>query len=450
MADRSTQNNRLSVGIAMLVLALPATVKAQASVCDELNPAVHEGVWAVAPFDCREELQSACGELVHQLLSCLKEKNVTTITPGNLTAMVDEEAIRMVLGAEDMGQLRQVGKIVPAQFLLTGEVVQSTNGARAVLRLVRLEDGRIVSGSRLNLTDTGKIEIKAAEARHKIASGAERVEAVEPGLRILSDRLAEGFKALDQKARYKRIAVVDLDENSPLAKEQRLGVLVSSELVVRFTKDRNLIVIERSQLGKVVNEYVMAQQGVIDESTVPEFGKIAGADAVALGTVSQAGDAFVVHVRIVDVETGLTVVAESISFKAEGLITLASEALVLRSRGGAVYRSLLLPGWGQLYNKEKNKAVAFGIGVGTFAVGTITTQVLASIAQRDYRNAGTGANFDGLATRVENLQLTRNLLLALLAVSWGYNVFDAYLNGVTFDSAVTAGGTTAGPAAFTW
>lgn len=435
-----------------ILTALALAAAEPGPVCAELLPSQFNEVWAVAPPSCPAGLEAACSTLVHEVLDCVAATGVKVMSPGALTAMIDEEAVRTVLGSGDLAQFRRMGGLVPAKYLVVGEVTKAELGARALLRLVRLEDGRIVAGTRLNLTDRGELQSRVAEDGHRVSAGDIKDTTVEVGLRLLADRLAQGYAALPGGVRYKRFAVLDFAELTPRTKEQSMGRVISAELLTRLTKDHDLIMVERARLGQVLQEITLGQLGVLAPERAPELGKMVEADAVVMGSVSEVGDKYLVHAQIIEVETGLTVVAESVSLQAEGLITLASEALVLRTKGGAIYRSLLIPGWGQHYNREDNKAIAFGAAAGVFAVGALATHLLALKADNDYDGRTAGADFDAAASTAQGYMTARTVLLIALGVTWAYNVVDAYLNGVTFDSAVTVGASSSSdlPALVTW
>lgn len=437
---------RTMFAVGVLALA-PSAVRA--GVCDDLRPKDFAGKWAIAPLQCAAGTESACAELLHGLINCLRDAGVDVLPPGALTAAIDEQALRAVVGSGDMQQLRKVASVVPSTHMVVGELTPRPSGALAMLRLIQLSEGRIVTGARVSLTDKGALE-KAIE--EKRAQGPEvRAESIEVGLRMLADRLAQGYAAMQPEWRYKRLALLTFEENGSSAREQQLGKLVAAELITRLTKDHGMILVERARLAQVLSEFELSHQGVVDEKSAPELGKMLGADAVVLGSVSEAGATYLVHAQVVDAESALTVVAESVGLQAQGLLTLASEAVVLRTRGGAVYRSILLPGWGQFYNREENKALAFGVVAGTLVAGAVTTQLLATRAERDYDRATAGADFASLAQKVDNYHLARNVSLVLLGVTWAYNVLDAYLNGKSFDSAFgTSVGADAATTGISW
>ena len=95
----------------------------------------------------------------------------------------------------------------------------------------------------------------------------------------------------------------------------------------------------------------------------------------------------------------------------------------LRSPGGALLRSLAVPGWGQAYNKKYFKAVVIAGGQGILLGSAMVEWKRASAAKKD---AGLSP-----ATRLENYRFyvnNRNLLLWLYAGATVFSMLDAYVD----------------------
>jgi TolB-like protein len=410
----------IMVGVALCLISEQAQA---ADVCAELKVSEHVGTWAIAPFSCGKGSEEACAKLLHDVIACVKAAGRDVITPSGLTAAVDEAALKAAIASGDTRHLRKLGDMVPAKFLLMGEV--NADGSSGALRVVAIEEGKVIAATRVSLK--GGTQIIDEVPR----------DAVEVGLRRLADRLIEAYQPVSKGgAKYRRIAVLDFKETTELLKQKGLGTLISAELVTRFTKEHGMIVVERARINAVLREFELAQRGFVDEEKAPKLGKLVEADVVVLGSVQEAGDRFVIYAQMIDVESGVTLVAEQASVKAEGLITLASDALVLRSKSGAVFRSLLVPGWGQIYNRQPEKGYAFLAIVGGLGASAIVMQVLATVTAGEYALGKPGTDFDALVARTNAFMIARSSLLVGMGLVWAYNILDAYLNGATFDSAV--------------
>jgi len=102
-----------------------------------------------------------------------------------------------------------------------------------------------------------------------------------------------------------------------------------------------LRVIERAQLARIAEEQALALSGMVDETDAVEVGHLAGADLMALGSVTEIDGAFTIQLRVVDVKTGEVLLGVSdtagyegwIPGKVRGLVeALADAAGILRSQ----------------------------------------------------------------------------------------------------------------------
>jgi TolB-like protein len=265
---------------------------------------------------------------------------------------------------------------------------------------------------------------------------------VEVRLRMLSDRLAAGFQALPGKGRYERIVVAKFSESGDEVKSQELGALVSAQLNTFLKKDHNFFMIERARLADALKEMEMAMTGLIDPSKAAEIGKMLGAQAMVVGSISQAGADFIINARLISVESAAVLVADSINVPRAGLISLAEESVVLRTKSGAIFRSLLVPGWGQFYNREPVKG---GIVIGTELAmigAAVAMHLLGQSDENKYTDSKFALNYPDLtpaelgekATALresaQDYYQARNIFIYAAAGVWLYNILDAYLFGV--------------------
>jgi hypothetical protein len=196
----------------------------------------------------------------------------------------------------------------------------------------------------------------------------------------------------------------------------------------------------------VLGELKVRQMLAVDAAQAGEIGRMADAQALVLGQVSEAGDRFLVNARIVATETGESLAAESASVAAAGMVAFASDAVVLRSRSDALFRSLLLPGLGQFYNRQPVKGWVV-IGAEAAILGTALGYHLAgAAAYDDYRGvkpAPGGVSTSAEAQRLYDLSAsryrTRNALLVAGGVVWIANVVDAWLSGVDGQELLSGG-----------
>ena len=286
-----------------------------------------------------------------------------------------------------------------------------------------------------------------ARAQQPRSNAAREATGLDARMRVLAESLAVALKRLPGDHREQRFAVVPFENVSDEAQQKSLGLVVSDLVVTDLARDHRLPMIERSQLGAVMNELALQQSGAVDDAKALQVGKLAGARALVVGRVSDGGDVFVVSARAVDAETGAVIVAEDVKLPKAELVAFSANAAVLKSKSGAMFRSVVLPGWGQSYNGEDAKglvlgALTIGLGVSTVVAGGLGVYngfidyPTAHLREptKSLSAAEKGAYIEGLRTNAA-AQLTAAAVLAgATAVAWVVTVTDAYVSGVDVES----------------
>ncbi len=85
---------------------------------------------------------------------------------------------------------------------------------------------------------------------------------------------------------------------------------VSNEMINQLVGLQRFRVIERSAMEKIVSEQKIQASGVVDDKSAVKLGKIAGADALVLGSITVIDGKVKVSARLVDVETAETIIAQ--------------------------------------------------------------------------------------------------------------------------------------------
>jgi TolB-like protein len=274
-------------------------------------------------------------------------------------------------------------------------------------------------------------------------------------MRRMSDALAAGFQKLPGAARYHRLAVLPFEEVGAGAKKAQLGTVVAAEVVTDLKRDHALLVVERARLTQILSDLRLSQM-LGAEVRAPEIGKMAEAQALVVGTVSDAGDRFLVNARIVSTDSAETLAAASEAVPQASLVAMSSDAVVLRTRRDAVFRSLILPGWGQSYNRQPVKGAVFaGLTVATLG-GALAFQLAGKSAEDQYKSKTTGdalgsspsSEAVALRDKAESCYAWRNGFLWAAAAVWAVNVVDAYAFGVDGDRLAAAPVPVSGGVAF--
>jgi TolB-like protein len=266
-------------------------------------------------------------------------------------------------------------------------------------------------------------QVPAPEAAALAQSGG----SVTDGSRALAEAITRGFQSLGRTAAFHRVAVPYFKELGGDAGEHNLGRLLSELIAAELAQRPPFVVVERERLDQVMKEHRLSDLGVVDEDTAAKFGRVLGAESLVSGTVAEAGASYVVTVRQVDVETGKVLVSGTVTFERAGLVALSSDAVELRSASGAMFRSALLPGWGQFYNHEPAKGAIFmGLGLGTLATAG-GFFAAANSANSSYL-AGTPEVVGDRVIANDRIRVTNALLIGY-GVVWAVNVVDALISG---------------------
>lgn len=406
--------------LSLLLCALAFEPAIAHAFCDDLTAGAAKATgYVIAPIECKADPKD-CAEVEQRIAKCLGKGGGKVVTPQALQAAVGEAALK---DAQGKGNLNEITMSFGTKRL----AVASVKDKVALVRVINAETGEVASAARLSLTsDDPNASLQPAT--------------LNAGLRRLGDRLAASFKALPGAGK-KRVAVLPFKESGEQATKNNVGTLIAAELVTRFQRDYGFTVVERSRLDAVLKEMELGQMGLIDEKNAPKLGQLVEADVIVLGTALDAGAAVKVYAQVIDVVSGVTLVADNSELPTAGFVTLSSNAVVLRSKSGALFRSLLIPGWGQIYNQQPIKGGVF-LGVAIALGGTAALmQGLSAMTAGQYARAT--SNFDALATRAESFQYAAIGLVSGLAAFWIYNIIDAYVSGVTFDSAVSTGSSSA-------
>lgn len=107
-----------------------------------------------------------------------------------------------------------------------------------------------------------------------------------------------------QVPRMMTVAVSEFRAEGLSANEAWLGRNFAEALVVHLSKSRQIRLVEREYLEKIMREWALQQSGAVDENAVVEIGKLLGTQIFVFGTVARYEDSIIAHARAVSVERG--------------------------------------------------------------------------------------------------------------------------------------------------
>jgi TolB-like protein len=119
---------------------------------------------------------------------------------------------------------------------------------------------------------------------------------------------------------FENNSITDVSRFDPLSKG------LSAMLITDLSNSRTTLkVIEREKIQAILKEIALSQSGAVDESTAIEAGKILGAQTIAIGSFMVLAKKVRIDTRIIRVETGEVVMAESIMGESDRFLELEQE-----------------------------------------------------------------------------------------------------------------------------
>ncbi len=133
------------------------------------------------------------------------------------------------------------------------------------------------------------------------------------------------FGATHLFAQPTRVAILDFDNISGIAKYDGLGKAMSSMLISDIEANvspKRLQLVERAQIQKVLKEQNFQASGSVNKSTAVQAGKILGVNYLLVGDVYILNDQLIINARLTNTETGDIVFAKKQEGKTVAWLTL--------------------------------------------------------------------------------------------------------------------------------
>ena len=201
-------------------------------------------------------------------------------------------------------------------------------------------------------------------------------QGLKPQINHVMAQLQATFKAQSQTpGQLFTVAVMPLKALDAGAKEANVVAALTELCATRLSEMPGVIQVERGRIDSVINELKRSQSGQLSPKYAAQAGKLIGASHVLLGTVSTVGANLQISVRLVTAETGVVLKGASALVPRQDLVAFSKDVVLVKSRGGALFRSLLIPGWGQIYNGDSTKGWLF-LSASAILVGSAGTYAL--------------------------------------------------------------------------
>ena len=123
----------------------------------------------------------------------------------------------------------------------------------------------------------------------------------------------------------KTVAILDFSNNSLIDKEKNASLSqgLAEIMITELSKVQSLKLVERQKINSLIQEMQLSQSGIISEDAGVQVGKLLGAHFLVFGSyMISFNNKIRVDIRIVDVETGVTVKAEEVTDKVSNLFEI--------------------------------------------------------------------------------------------------------------------------------
>jgi len=232
------------------------------------------------------------------------------------------------------------------------------------------------------------------------------------------------------------------------------GKMASEYAVVDISTRKGIKVVERAEFDKMMQELALSQSGIVPETRTLEAGKILEAQYLIMGNVTEDLGKRLVSVRLVQTETGVVLSAAAASIKVRDMDAFTSDALGEKVNPlSALFRSTLLPGWGQFYTGYPGQGcvslVCAAGGAGAMVWSIVDWSAKKTEADR-YRRVDPSTFIEGETPeewvvrgndkiKAQNEAVSKNIIIgASLGGVWVVNMIDALLCGIVESKQVRA------------
>jgi len=286
---------------------------------------------------------------------------------------------------------------------------------------------------------------------------------------IYGNNIFDKEKINNTKDELKTIAILNFQSKGVSEEEAATLTHRFSTEVFRTNAVR---LVERELMVEILKEQGFQQSGCVSNECVVEIGALLGVQQMISGSIGRVGDTYTIDIELISVQTGEIINSHNLKYKGQidGLIieieilvweffnlktpeklikernkqskiSKEIDTIIFKDRvefqsfnGKPLLRSLVLPGWGQMYNKSPRWKTALFAGIEV--VGIV------GIVQLNKKAENLRIEFESFAdehwdfTRwVSNTPLTKSQWLNNLNIPdiWNYNEGDTTMYDVIID-----------------
>ncbi len=307
---------------------------------------------AVLDFEGRNISQVEAATLTDRLISELgNTEAVTLVERRQLERILEEQGLQQS-GCTSDDCVAEVGQLLGVQYMVSGSINKLGNTYTIDAKMFSVETGANIKT--VSRTLRGRID----------------------ELVPLMEAIAWELVGLDER-KQETVAVLDFEGRG-------ISQMEAATLTDRFTtalgNTEAVLLVARQEMKEILQEQGFGQQSCTSVECAAEVGALIGVKNIVNGSVGKIGETYTIDAQMINVATGATVktVSQTYTGRIDGLITeieiMAWEIVNLKppqallqrqrsgsptsmarakTRGGAIGRSLVVPGWGQLYQGRK-------------------------------------------------------------------------------------------------
>lgn len=132
---------------------------------------------------------------------------------------------------------------------------------------------------------------------------------VETGLNQLAQEIASKSTAADRRT----ISVLPFPHGDGMCSVLSTHIVDELTLSLFSVPGSPLTIIERARVESLISEMRVGEGGLLNPETTQELGRLSGAQALVLGTVTEIGDTVRINARLVATDTGAAVSAAAVT-----------------------------------------------------------------------------------------------------------------------------------------
>jgi len=322
---------------------------------------------------------------------------------GNTGAirLIERKALEKIMEEQGLQQsgctsdecAAEVGQLLGAQYMINGSIGRIGESFTVDIKMFSVETGETEKTA--NATYDGKIDGLLVE----IQILAWEIVGMEAPTKLKLQR--EGDVALAT------LAVMDFEGRGISMGEAQT---LTDRLITELSRTKKVILVERSTMSDVLNEQGYETEGCTSDECAAEVGALLGVDLMISGAIGKIGNTYTIDAKMFKVSTGAAENMKNITYQGEvdgliieieilawqilglnppkslikrkqrGMSALAANTPIPKTKGGAIMRSFLVPGLGQIYGNHNKFGWAY-LGSETLFIG------LAALGFSNYNTA---------------------------------------------------------------